>query len=146
MLMLSKIGLCCTTLIVPLAGCDLGRPRLHGHVPSEPRHVGDIVLPEVSMNGPHRPFSFRAEPGRPACHADWSHNPLAAGRPPHAAVAREGDRPCPGIARNAWDEDVAAKQVLDREGAVRVGRDVVLWFPKDSLSDDQAPAPTSPGI
>jgi len=64
MLMLSKIGLCCTTLIVPLAGCDLAHPRLHGHVPSEPRHVGDIVLPEVSVNGPDRPFSFRAEPGR----------------------------------------------------------------------------------
>jgi len=60
------------------------------------------------------------------------------GWPPHAAVAREGDRPRPGITRNAWDEDVAAKQVLDREGAVRVGRDVVLWFPKDSLTDAQA--------
>jgi len=64
MLMLAKIGLCCTTLIVPLAGCDLAHLRLHGDVPSEPRHVGDVVLPEVSLNGPDRPFSFRAEPGR----------------------------------------------------------------------------------
>lgn len=56
------------------------------------------------------------------------------------ARASEPARPRPGVARNAWDEDLAAKQALERDGAVRVGRDVVLWFPKDSLADAQAAA------
>lgn len=54
------------------------------------------------------------------------------------AGAGEAVRPRPGVARNAWDEDIAAKLALEREGAVRAGRDVVLWFPKDSLTDEQA--------
>lgn len=58
--------------------------------------------------------------------------------PSPAAGAREAARPRPGVVRNAWDEDIAAKQVLDREGAFLVARDVVLWFPMDSLTGEQA--------
>lgn len=57
---------------------------------------------------------------------------------PAPAFAGVADRPRPGIARNAWDEDVEAKRALDARGAFFVGTDVVLWYPKDSLSSDQA--------
>ena len=48
------------------------------------------------------------------------------------------DRPTPGIPTNAWDEDLAGKRILDSIGEARTGTDVVLWYPKDSLSDAQA--------
>lgn len=48
------------------------------------------------------------------------------------------ERPRPGIATNAWDEDIAGKRLLDSTGSVLVGADAVLWYPKDSLSNQQA--------
>lgn len=56
------------------------------------------------------------------------------------ASAGQSARPRPGIARNAWDADVVAKQELDRDGWVRLGKDVALWYPADSLADEQAKA------
>lgn len=63
----------------------------------------------------------------------------AAGLPAKASADGPA-RPRPGAARHAWDQDLAAKRALDRDGAFRVGVDVVLWFPADSLTDRQAEA------
>ena len=57
----------------------------------------------------------------------------------HAAPSAEVDhRPKPGIPTNAGDEDLAGKRRLDSIGEARTGTDIVLWYPKDSLSEAQA--------
>jgi len=59
---------------------------------------------------------------------------------PPAARSSQSNRPRPGVARNAWDTDLAAKHLLDQHGSTLSGTDVVLWFPADSLSGDRAEA------
>ncbi len=56
------------------------------------------------------------------------------------ASAGASERPRPGIARNAWEADLVAKAVLERDGSARAGAHVVLWYPKGGLSDEQAAA------